>query len=161
MISGKNENVKTVSQVRKPQTPKFYLEGRESRTPWKSTESNTFQLGGSEKQMVAWLFAWVNSKLESWKKKLRSKVGKEVLIKVVVRAIPQYVISIFKIPMSCYWTKNSQLTVEKQDKQVGIHRTNWGILKTGKDSSELGFRGSVTFNKAMLGKQARRIAQQP
>lgn len=51
--------------------------------------------------------------------------------------------------------------VEKQDKQVGMHRTNWGILKTGKDSSELGFRGSITFNKAMLGKQARRIAQQP
>jgi len=50
--------------------------------------------------MFAWIIRKVNTKLEGWKENLISKGGKEILIKSVVQAIPQYTISIFKISMS-------------------------------------------------------------
>jgi len=42
----------------------------------------------------------LSKKLVGWKEKLLSKVGKEILIKVVAQTIPTYTISCFKIPDS-------------------------------------------------------------
>lgn len=44
--------------------------------------------GESKKQMFAWIIGRISSKLESWKEKLLSKAGKEVLLKTVVQALP-------------------------------------------------------------------------
>ena len=41
-------------------------------------------------------------KLAGWKEKLLSKVGNEILIKVMTQAIPIYAMSCFKIPYSLY-----------------------------------------------------------
>jgi len=54
----------------------------------------------TKKQMFAGILAKVKRKLEGWKEKLISKVRKEVLIKTVIQALPQYAMSIFKIPTS-------------------------------------------------------------
>lgn len=42
----------------------------------------------------------IGKKLVGWKEKMLSKVGKEVLIKVVAQAILTYTMSCFKIPDS-------------------------------------------------------------
>lgn len=39
-------------------------------------------------------------KLQGWEEKLLSQAGREVLIKVIVQAIPIYTMSCFKIPLS-------------------------------------------------------------
>lgn len=56
--------------------------------------------GRTKKQMFSWILARVEKKLEGWKEKLISKAGKEVLIKTVVQALPQYCMSLFKILIS-------------------------------------------------------------
>jgi len=56
--------------------------------------------GSSKKDMFAWILGRVNAKLEGWKENLISKGGKEILLKSMVRALPQYVMSIFKILVS-------------------------------------------------------------
>lgn len=56
--------------------------------------------GTSKKDMFAWILARVNMKFESWKENLLSRVGKEILFKSIIQAIPQYAMSIFKIPVS-------------------------------------------------------------
>lgn len=50
--------------------------------------------------MFAWILVRVNMKQEGWKENLISKAGKEILIKQVVQALPQYAMSILKIPIS-------------------------------------------------------------
>ncbi|EEF28849.1 conserved hypothetical protein [Ricinus communis] len=70
----------------------------------------------------------MEQKLQSWKETLLSQVGREILIKGVIQAIPSYVMSIFKIPenicnkleslTSRFWWKHGP-------KGKGVHWMGW------------------------------------
>lgn len=113
--------------------------------------------GQSKRDMFAWILRRVNAKLDGWKERLISKGGKEILIKSVVQAIPQYAMLIFKILVSLCKSiekKIARFWWQNDSRRIGIHWKNWEVLKTGKKMGGLGFRDLVAFNKAMLGKHA-------
>jgi len=96
--------------------------------------------------------------MEGWKQKFISKGGKEILIKTVIQATPQYAMSIFKIPVSL--CKSIQQKIAKywwqsdNNSRTSIYWKQWNHLTTRKDIGGLGFCDIITFNRALLGKQA-------
>ena len=51
-------------------------------------------MGSIKKTTLTWIKEAVWGKVEDWKEKLLNQVGKEILIKVVIQAIPSYGLSI-------------------------------------------------------------------
>ena len=52
------------------------------------------------------IFSFVKDKawrqIQGWRKKVLSKVGKEILLKTVVQAVPTYVMNVFLLPIFLY-----------------------------------------------------------
>lgn len=51
-----------------------------------------------QKEIISIIKERIWKKLKGWKEKLLSQVGREILVKVVVQAIPTYTMSCFKLP---------------------------------------------------------------
>lgn len=114
--------------------------------------------GQTRKEMFSWILARVSMKLEGWKEKLLTKASKEILIKAVVQALPQYAISIFKIPISICKAIEQWITAfwwKQSESKRGMYWKKWEVLKSIKDEWGLGFKDLINFNKAMLAKDFR------
>ncbi|KAL3726802.1 hypothetical protein ACJRO7_031667 [Eucalyptus globulus] len=120
--------------------------------------------GSSKRDMFAWIHTRVNAKLAGWKEQFISKGGKEILLKAVIQALPQYAMSIFKIPVSICKSveqKMAKFWWQHSSTKSGIHWKCWDTLKDRKSIGGIGFRDLLSFNKALLGKQAWRLFQNP
>lgn len=80
--------------------------------------------GRSKGNALQWLRERVMTKIEGWKGNLLNQAGKEVLIKVVLQAIPSYAMSIVKFPKrfcNSICTKIAQFWWKQPKKLRGIH----------------------------------------
>lgn len=59
-----------------------------------------FLIGQNKKQVFSFLKYRVWKRVRSWNRKFLSRAGKKILLKLVARAIPSYVMSIFAILVS-------------------------------------------------------------
>lgn len=115
-------------------------------------------LVGREKKEASSIYfkEMVWKKLQSWKEKLLSIAGREVLIKSVIEAIPTYTMSYFKL--SKCLIKDLEVLICKfwwgynRDSRK-VHQVSWERLCEAKDFNGLGFKEIERFNDAFLTKQ--------
>jgi hypothetical protein len=98
----------------------------------------------------------VRKRLDGWKDKFLSQAGKEILLKVVVQAIPTYSMSVFLLPKKLCANLNSLMrrfwwggtNVSK-----GVAWMSWSRLGAAKRNGGMGFHDLESFNRALLAKQ--------
>ncbi|XP_042958093.1 uncharacterized mitochondrial protein AtMg00310-like [Carya illinoinensis] len=104
------------------------------------------------------------SKINNWKIGKLSAAGKEVLLKLVLQAIPTYTMGIFLLPKSI--TKRLDQMLRKfwwgfSGDQTKMQWIKWSQINKAKDQGGLGFRNFNSFNMALLAKNGWNLLQSP
>ena len=114
-------------------------------------------IGRSKKTIFSFVKDKAWQRIQGWKRKLLSKAGKEILLKIMVQAIPSYAMQVFLLPITlCAEIErmmNSFWWGCKDVNKRGINWLSWEKLSVHKSLGGMGFKRLHDFNLAMLGKQ--------
>ncbi|GAU50545.1 hypothetical protein TSUD_409890 [Trifolium subterraneum] len=122
-------------------------------------------VGRNKKDTFAYVKDRIWKRINSWRGRALSKVGKEVMIKSVLQSILSYVMSVYLIP---------EMTIKKIERMInsfwwgggrannrGIKWLAWDRMTYPKEYGGLGFRNLHLFNMAMVAKQGWNFIMKP
>ena len=122
-------------------------------------------IGRNKRLIFDYLKDRVWKKLNNWKTKKLSRVGKEVLLKTVAQAIPIYVMFVLLLPLSvCHDIENILNSYWWGAKKMGkgISLLRWeNLCKPKVLLGGIGFKKLHDFNLALLGKQGWKLLTNP
>jgi hypothetical protein len=100
----------------------------------------------------------------AWKEKYLSTAGKEVLVKSVAQALPVYIMSVFKLPLTLCDELMKQIRAFWWGAEKGRRKVQWipwEKLVQPKGLDGMRFKDLCQMNEALLARQARRLVAFP
>ncbi|KAJ8899533.1 hypothetical protein K2173_018507 [Erythroxylum novogranatense] len=120
---------------------------------------------GRGKNVFHYVVEKFTKRIQGWKAKVLSKVGKDILLRTVAQAMPNYLMSLFLLPLdTCkdlenlmngfFWHNGGR-------ENNGIRWLQWKRLAIPKIYGGLGYRDLRQFNLALSAKQGWRLLKYP
>ncbi|CAH9109352.1 unnamed protein product [Cuscuta europaea] len=120
-------------------------------------------VGRSKRKILDYLRQRIVNRIQSWNNQFLSRAGREVLLKSVVQAMPNYAMNVFLFPkdlcremevlMNAFWWMGQS--------GKGIKWRSWDFSCKPKKLGGMGFKKIRDFNLSMLAKQAWRLFTEP
>ena len=118
-------------------------------------------IGRSKREVLGFIKDRVWQKLQGWQNKFLNRAVKEILLKTVAQAVPNFAMNVFLFPkrmckeiermMNGFWWRGQGSNAK------GIRWFSWDHLSFSKQGGGLGFKKLWEFNLTILSKQAWRF----